>query len=352
MLLLSLCLAGVGALFITSAHSYGLAKRQLIFSGLGVLIFIASSLVDYRHLSALSIPLYGLGLISLALLPLLGGGPGARRWYDLGLFNVQPAEPMKLVVVVALADFLSRPKEPDFFGSILPALVMAAVPAGLIAIQPDLGTAMLFVPLFAAMAFLAGAKIRHLLVLAVAAGALACGAWFAPGVMEGYQKKRVMGFLYPESMPRSSAVYNAREATFALASGGWYGRGWGEGHLSQLGRIPESHTDFIFAVIAEEWGFAGAAVLIGAYVALLALMWRITVLARDTFGRLLAGGVTAILGIQILLHLAITLRLAPITGLTLPLVSYGGSSLTTVFAGLGLVANVAMRKSFIFGPES
>ena len=345
---LALALAGVGALFITSAHSYGLGLRHAVFTGIGLFFFTAAALFNYRHLPALSIPLYVAGIVALALLPLFGTGPGARRWYDLGIVNVQPSVPMKLVVVVALADFFSRHRHPTFTRGILPALALTVVPTGLIVMQPDLGTAILFVPLFFVVSFLAGARIRHLLVLVLAGAIIASAAWFTPGVIKEYQKRRVRGFLFPETMPNSSAVYNAQQATLAIASGGWYGRGWGEGRLSQLGRIPESHTDFIFAVIAEEWGFAGAAPIIAAYLALVGAMCRVTARARDRFGRLLAGGVTSILAVQILLHLAIALRLAPITGLTLPLISYGGSSLVTTFAGLGLTANVAMRKSLVF----
>lgn len=352
MLLLALGLVAVGALFITSAHSYALARKQVIYAGLGLLVFVVAAFFNYRHLANLSVFLYIIGLASLALLPVFGTGPGAQRWYDFGAFNVQPSEPMKLAAVLALADYLSWRKQPAFVDGVLPALAIAAVPACLIAIQPDLGTAMLFAPLFVVVVFLAGVRLRHLLLLAMAGIVLACGAWFTPGVLEDYQKKRIKGFLYPESMPRSSAVYNAREATLAISSGGWYGRGWGEGRLSQLGRIPESHTDFIFAVVAEEWGFVGSAAVIAGFLVLMGSLCRVTAMARDRFGRLLSGGITALLATQILLHLAIALRLAPITGLTLPLVSYGGSSMVTTFAGLGLVANVAMRKSIVFGPDT
>ena len=351
-LILALGLVGVGALFITSAHSYALARKHVIFTGLGLLAFLGAAFFHYRHLAHLSSVLYAGGIISLALLPILGTGPGAQRWYNLRFFMVQPSQPMKLIVALALADYLSWRKKPSFTDGVLPALVIVAVPAVLIAIQPDLGTALLFVPLFVAVTFLAGVSLRHLLVVALAGAVLASAAWLTPGVMQDYQKKRVTGFIYPESMPRSSAVYNAEKATLAIASGGVYGRGWGEGQLSQLGRIPESHTDFIFAVIAEEWGFTGCVAIILAYLAIIGNMCRVTAMARDRFGRLLAGGTTALLASQVLLHVAINLRLGPITGLTLPLVSYGGSSLLTTFTGLGLVANVAMRKSFMFGPET
>ena len=157
-----------------------------------------------------------------------------------------------------------------------------------------------------------------------------------------------MSFINPGANPHSSASYNARQATLAINSGGLHGQGWARGRLNRLGRIPERHTDFIFPVIAEEWGFWKASLIICLYLVTIALLARITAQARDRFGKLIAGGVLGLFATQSLMHLAIALRLAPITGLTLPLVSYGGSSLVTIFAGFGMAASVAIRKSIVF----
>jgi len=351
-LVLAVLLTVVGALFIRSAHSYGLARKHLIFAGIGVAAFFCMAFLDYRHLGSMAIPLYFAGLISLALLPFFGARiRGVRRWYDLGLVLVQPSEPMKLILVIALADYFSFKRNRSNLRGLIAPLVLTLLPMALIIRQPDFGTAMLFLPLFFAMAFLAGVPVRNLLIVVVVGTVLFACAWFVPGVLKDYQRNRLMSFIDPERDPQSNASYNAQQAILAINSGGLHGRGWGEGHLNRLGRIPERHTDFIFPVIAEEWGFIKTSGVVCLYLILMALLGLTTLRARDAFSRLVAGGVLTLFSVQSLLHMAISLRLAPITGLTLPLVSYGGSSLVTTFAALGLSASVAIRKTFIFPEE-
>jgi rod shape determining protein RodA len=248
---------------------------------------------------------------------------------------------MKYVLVIALAHYFSFRDRLDRFRDALPALALTGLPMLLIMKEPDFGTSLVLVPVFGIMAFLAGIRVRHLAVIALAGCLLMAFAWFTPGILHDYQRGRVIAFIDPSSDPDSVAAYNAEQATMAIRSGGLRGQGWGRGVLNRLGRVPERYADFIFPVIAEEWGFWRTALLMAGYWVFACMIALVALNARDPMGRLLASGVLTLFVIQSLLHMAISLRLAPITGLTLPLVSYGGSSLMSTFAGLGLVASVA-----------
>jgi rod shape determining protein RodA len=194
------------------------------------------------------------------------------------------------------------------------------------------------------MTFLAGARFRNLVLIVLVGVVVLVGAWVTPGVgLKEYQKERVRCFVDPERNPDSPAAYNARQAMQAIMSGGREGRGWGQGILNLLRRVPERHTDFIFPVVAEEWGFVRTAPLVCLYLAIATMLTILAASEKDPFGRLIVGGVMTLFTFQSLVHMAISLGLAPITGLTLPLVSYGGSSLVSTFAGLGLVASVRMH---------
>ena len=347
-----LVLTGVGAAFIYSSHSWQLAQRHLAFAGLGCVAFLALALLDYHHLASLAAPLYALCLASLAGLFVLGISLNyARRWYNLGFFHAQPSEPMKYVLVILLADYYRFRRRPDRASDVLVPLALTGVPLVLVVLQPDMGTAMTFAPVFLVVAYLAGVPLRNLLLLVLAGAVLVLGAWFTPGVMKDYQRSRVISFIDPGANPDSAAAYNAQQATMAVAAGGLGGQGWGQGVLTRLRRIPEQYADFIFAVIAEEWGFARVTALIVLYLGVMVLLALIARGSRDAFGRLLVGGVLTIFAVQSFLLMAVSLRLAPITGLTLPLVSYGGSSLLSVYAGFGMAASVRVHRSTDFGHE-
>lgn len=340
-------LCAVGVAFIWSSHSYGYARKHLIFTGIGVAVFAGMAVFDYRRLAGITLPLYLLGLVGLAGLwtPLGREFHGARRWYDLGMVSLQPSEPMKYLLIVALADYFRFQPRVDRLRDLVPPLVMTFAPVALIVLEPDFGTALLFVPIFFVMAFLAGVRFRTLALVVGLGALLLVGAWFTPGLLKPYQKGRVISFVDPSRNPDSPASYNARQAMLAVNAGGMRGQGWGKGVLNRLRRVPERHTDFIFPVIAEEWGFARTAPLVGVYVLLAGMLAVLAAVEKDPFGRLIVGGVMALIAFQSLLHMAIALRLAPITGLTLPLVSYGGSSLVSTLGALGLVAAVRMHPS-------
>ena len=349
LLLGALALTGIGVAFVWSAGSARMAARHAVFAAIGLLAFTTVALFDYRHLTLLAGPLYVAGLLSLALLFAMGVRLNAAlRWYDLGPVHLQPSEPMKYLVVIALAEHFRLRRRRERLRDLLAPLAITGLPMVLIMLQPDLGTAMVILPLFFAMAFLAGVPTRNLVIVTCAGLALAAGVWFTPGVLRPYQRARVDAFLGRADEQDSAAAYNAQQAMAAISAGRIKGRGWGRGELTRLERIPEQYADFIFPVIAEEWGFRGAAALVVAVLVMVAAMSRVAVQMGDRFGRLLVGGVVTLFAVQSGLHVAISLRLAPITGLTLRFVSYGGSSLGSTFAGLGLLASARLHRGDAF----
>lgn len=350
LLAIALGLTLVGAAFIYSAASFSMALRHVVFAGMGCAAFFALSLVDYRHFRAIGPVLYVLGVLSLAGLFLFGTTINyARRWYDVGFFLVQPSEAMKYLLVIVLADHLRTRESLNRMRDLaLPAAIIG-LPMMLIVPQPDLGTTMILGALFFAMTFLAGVPVRNLLLLVLLGVALLAVAWFTP-VVQDYQRARVRSFLDPSAGQDTSAAYNAEQAVTAVRAGGLRGQGYGRGVLNRLDRIPESYADFMFPVICEEWGFMRTAPFACIYLLMALVLGRIARKTRDPFGRLIVGGVLSLLAMQSFLHMAISLRLAPITGLTLPLVSYGGSSLMSTFGGLGLVASVCTHRATMFDP--
>ncbi len=353
LLLGALGLTGVGAAFIWSSESARLGAMHAASGGAGAVVFLLVGLFDYRRLSGLTFLLYLAGLVVLLGVwsPLGVTVNNARRWYDLGLFRLQPSEPVKVLLVLTLADYFRFHRRWGRLRALVPPILMTAAPMLLIAMQPDAGTALVLVPVFAGLAFLGGVRIRNLVVLAVAGAALLGLAWFTPGVLKSYQKMRIIGFVRPGAVPGSDAAYNAEQATLAITDGGVSGTGWGKGHLNRLRRLPERHTDFIFPVIAEEWGFVRTAPLVLLYLLMVGYMGVLAARTGEPFGRLIIGGILMLFGFQSFLNVAIAVRLAPITGLTLPLVSWGRSSLLTTYAAFGLVASVRTHPTVLLTAE-
>ena len=222
----ALVLSFVGAAFIRSASTMALARKHVVFAGVGCVAFTAVALFDYRHLRAFALPLYMAGLLSLALLFLLGIRLNyALRWYDLRFFHLQPSEPMKYLLVIALADHFRLRTRVDRLRDLLPPLALTGLPVMLIMLQPDLGTAMVLVPLFFVTAFLGGVPVRNLVIVACAGLVLAAGVWFTPGLLKPYQTERVEAFLGRGAASDSAAAYNAEQATQAGAAGGLRGAG-------------------------------------------------------------------------------------------------------------------------------
>jgi len=318
--------------------------RQAMWLGFGALGLLLVLLLDYHLLVDLAIPLYALGLGLLALVLWIGEGPGGTRsWLDIaGVRLGQPAELAKLVTVLLLTRYLSNAGR-KFLGlrQILTCGAIVGLPMALIVLQPDLGSAAMFVPMLAGALLIAGIRLRILLAVALVVLAIGGLAWTFG--MQDYQRDRVRTFLSPESDPLG-AGYQVRQSKIAVGSGELTGRGYGQGTQSQLRFLPARHTDFIFSVLAEEWGFLGVATVLGLYALYLYSALRIATRARDRAGIFLVVGFVSVFGFHVLYNTAMVVGLTPITGIPLPFLSYGGSFMILNLMGTGLILNVDIRR--------
>lgn len=328
---------GLLVLFSATEQDPGKEEAQMLRLALAMVGMLVVAQIPPRTLRGWSVPLYLIGVLMLVAVLLVGDiGKGAQRWLDLGVLRFQPSELLKLAVPMMLAWFLSsRPLPPGTLRILLGA-VLIAVPTLLIFKQPDLGTSILVAASGGMVLFLAGMSWRLIAGLVALAGALAPALWY---LMRDYQRQRVLTFLDPTTDPLGSG-YHIIQSQIAIGSGGVYGKGWFNGTQSHLEFLPERTTDFIFAVLGEEWGLAGALVLMAIY---LFIIWRglyIATQARDTFGRLLAGGLTLIFFVYVFVNTGMVSGLLPVVGVPLPLVSYGGTSLVTIMAGFGMIMSI------------
>jgi len=342
-------IAVVGIVCVRSAglHTSGATsefQKQILYLLLGIPAMFGISLVDYRTWQRWAPGLYAVNL--LLLLFILRGGHsalGAQRWISLGpLGTFQPSEPAKLVIAIALAAVLCRSTYENL-ADLWKPLLTVAVPALLILKQPDLGTslvllAILSVELFFALPKLGDFGIFALGVLVVAAAALGTNA-----VLKPFQRARLFVFLNPKADPQG-AGYNLNQSKIAVGNGEWFGRGLYHGTQTQLNFVPEHSRDFIFTVLAEEWGFAGALALLALYAAVLYGGIRSMLAARDRFGFLLGAGLVGMLFFHVLINLGMTVGIMPITGIPLPFMSYGGSAMLTDFAALGILLNIYSQR--------
>lgn len=345
----ALAIAGLGLVFLRSANPAFFGKQiQWLAMGLAALAFMFA--VPYQRWVEHAWEIYG---GALALLVIVLGMPAinhAHSWIKVpGLgFQIQPAEIMKLALILVLARFLMhREDQPKATGLIAPFLLML-IPMGLILKQPDLGTALLLPPTLLCVVYASGARLAHLAAVCASGLFAAVPMWF---LMKGYQKRRVLAFLDPESYEAHEA-YQLLMSLAAIGSGGWTGQGLGRGTQNSLSLLPEKHNDFIFGVIAEEGGFVTAAALMALF---LLMIWAGLHIARNTrepAGRLIAVGVTCMLGIQVIINIGVVTASLPTTGITLPLVSYGGSSMLVTFAMIGLLLNVGASRPIVMRPES
>jgi rod shape determining protein RodA len=346
-------LLGCGAALITmSAVTLGnlhvgraggsVALRQLAWVGIGVVALLAVATLDYRRLVRMAPLIYVLGLVGLVTVYLLGRSvSGARRWIVLGPVSIQPSELFKIAFVLTIVWWLtSRWAQPPGRATIALMVPLIAVPFVLIVKQPDLGTALLLFPVTIALLVGAGARLRLLSGLTLAGLGVLPIAWL---VMKDYQRERIMVYLDPFRDPLGSA-YNVIQAKIAIGSGQLLGKGVAGATQSRLAFLPERHTDFIFAVFAEMWGFVGCLVLLVCYVLLLLRGFDIAAGARDPVGRLVALGTTGLIASQVLINVGMVTGLLPVVGIPLPLMSYGGSSMVVSLAALGLLLSVRMRQ--------
>lgn len=340
-----------GVMFIYSA-SYrgedapmaGFHQKQMLWALVGGLFLFMAAMTDYRRLRDGAWWLYAVGLVLLVLVLLVGKKVyGATRWLNLFGIQVQPSEFAKLATLVALARFLGRPGR-DLRNPVclFEALVIMAVPFVLIMIEPDLGTAAMLIPVTFLMLFVAGMPVKYLLILMLLGLLMMPFGWFFLG---DYQKERVLVFLDANRDPLG-AGWNKIQSGIAVGSGGFSGKGYLKGTQNVLGFLPRTvaPTDFIYSVIAEEVGFVGSFGLLFLYSLLLWTGIRTAMVGRDKFGRLLAVGVTSLLFCHVFVNIAMTIGLLPITGLPLPLMSYGGSFMVSTMIGLGIVQSVFVRR--------
>lgn len=328
--------AGYGLLVLYSAIDQDPARleAQVARLSLAFTVMVVVAQIPPSLWRRLAVPLYIAGVLTLVAVLLVGEvGKGAQRWLDLGILRFQPSELLKLGVPLMLAWFLAlRPLPPGTWRT-LGAIVLTALPAVLIARQPDLGTGLLVGSAGLAVLFLAGLSWRLIAFLAVTAAALAPLLW---SQMLDYQKNRVLTLFDPESDPLGTG-YHIIQSKIAIGSGGVYGKGWGQGTQSHLEFLPERSTDFIFAVLGEELGLFGVLALLGLY---LFIVYRGLYLAsqcRDSFGRLVAGALTLVFFVYLFVNTGMVSGLLPVVGVPLPLVSYGGTSMVTILAGFGLI---------------
>ena len=351
LLLVTLMLGAYGALMVhsTSANSQGaesdIFSRQVAFLIAGVVALLIASFFDYRYIGSLAPVIYGVTILTLVLVltPLGTLRSGATRWISLGFFEAQPSELAKVAVIVCLAAFLAQRKGEVRARDVALSIVLVAVPSVLIYEQPDLGTMMVFVALFGAVLLCAGAKIRHFATLGVL-GLVGVVFILQAGLLQDYQVQRLTSFLDP-TPDVQSVGYNLTQSKIAIGSGGFQGKGLGgKNTQTSLDFVPEQHTDFIFTAVGEQLGFVGSATLLGMFAFLMWRGLRIAALSRDLFGTLLAAGIVALWGFQIFVNVGMTMGIMPITGIPLPFISYGGSSLITNFIAVGLLLNIHMRR--------
>lgn len=324
--------------------------RQGVFVAIGLGLMFAVSRIDYTRLREYRTPIYLFVLASNALVLLVGSVTnGSRSWIDIGFFRIQPSELGKVLMIVVLGAFITdRLRDRSATTSIvLPVLGLVSLPMVLVFLQPDLGTALVYGAITLAMLFIAGIPWQQMTALvAVLVLLVTCVLWAAPAagvnILQPYQVERLTSFIDPEGDP-SGDGYQQNQAQIAIGAGQRVGRGVEASTQTQLNFLPEHHTDFVFAVIGESYGFAGAALVLTLYALLLWRALRILASARDQFGALIATGVVAMLMFQLFENVGMNVGIMPITGVTLPLLSYGGASVIATFIALGLLQSVAVR---------
>jgi rod shape determining protein RodA len=320
-------------------------KKQFTALVLGFVMLVVVAAFDYRFYKVYAGFIYAGAVVALVLVQTpLGASPsGAQRWFTFGGFQLSPSEFAKIALALMLGAVLSelRTSEPTLT-DVLRVTMIAAVPMGLVFIQPDIGTTIVLVAIVGGVLVVAGTRPKHLAVLAVTALILLFGA-FQLNVIKGYQLDRIHAFL-DSSNDTQGANYNRNQAEIAIGSGGLVGQGYLNGRLTNLDFVPEQHTDFIFTVAGEEFGFAGAALLLALFAILMWRAIRISFLSKDAFGTYVAAGIAAMFAIQMFVNVGMVVGIMPITGIPLPFVSYGGSSMLANFIAVGLLLNIHMRR--------
>ncbi len=347
---LVLTLAGIGLISVISASYAGahrrwdpLVVRQLIWIAGGTVAMMIGVFIDYRAFQSWAYPIY-IAVIGLLIAVMIAGHEtgGSRRWINLGFFHLEPSELAKLAVVIVMVRYLREEPPKGGWGlrqMIIP-FILLGIPAALVLKQPDLGTGLVLVLITATLIFVSGFNSRTMLMLAVAALLAAPLSWH---YLKPYQRQRLVSFINPQADPLGSG-YHIIQSEIAIGAGGPFGKGFLNGTQARLNFLPEQSTDFIFAVFAEEFGLAGTIVLLALYASLIARGAWIARHARDRFGALLAIGLIAIVFWQVAINIGMATGMLPVVGITLPLVSYGGSSLIAMMAAMGILISINTRR--------
>ena len=347
---LTFALSLMGIMTLYSAVTAGksnvqdaLYLKQIVWYCAGFGVMIISFLFNYKALDRWALVIYGLSILLLVLVLFFGKYVGgARRWLMIGPFSFQPSELAKLAVIIVLARYYSKTANIKglLLGGLLTPFLLSIVPFVLIMLQPDLGTAMMIFLITASMSVFIKIERKAFIYLVSTGVIIIPMVWF---LLKDYQKQRIMTFLNPEHDPLG-AGYHIIQSKIAIGSGMISGKGFLKGTQSALSFLPEQHTDFIFSVLAEEWGFIGSLVLILVFFMLITWSLKITHGCRDPFGTILSFGISAMLSWQVIVNTGMAMGLMPVVGVTLPFISYGGSSIITTLAGIGILLNISMRR--------
>jgi rod shape determining protein RodA len=357
-------------------------QKQLVFIFVALGCLAVFQAVDYRVIGRFSVPFYVFSLL-LVLYTVAGGfcekhlghalpfthnTKGAYNWIHFGPMSLQPAELMKIAFVMVLARYLRFRSNYRTVAGLLAPFGLALIPIGAILKQPDLGTALIFIPALFVMLFVAGAKMKHLLLIVALGAALAPIAWwggtddrgvahsniplmkYLPEMVKNYQRQRVYAMFDNDPRTMEGTGFQQQQALIAMGSGGIAGKGLGKIPVGR--RVPEGHNDMVFALIGEQFGFFGSAVVLGAYLVLFVAGIEIAASTREPFGRLVAVGVVSLLAGQTFLNLLVAVKLMPVTGVTLPFISYGGSSLVASFMAAGLLLNIGQNRPLVMAKDS
>jgi rod shape determining protein RodA len=358
LIVLAIALSVIGLLLLYSATNQTLRQdgldpfarvnKQAVTIGLGVVVVLLLASFDYRFLKVYAGFVYLASVLALVIVRIPGIGTTdatgtAQRWFEVAGLQITPSEFSKLALIVMLAAVLAglRTAEPTL-GDLIKVLFLASVPLVLVFLQPDIGTSIGIAAIVVGMLIVAGTRLRHLLALNVV-GVIVIAFVFQTGAIEDFQRQRLTAFLDPSSVP-SDVRYNLDQSLIAVGSGGLLGKGYLHGTQTNLDYVPEQHTDFIFTVAGEEFGFVGALALLAVFALLMWRAIRIAWLAKDPFGTYVAAGIASMFAIQMFVNIGMVIGIMPITGIPLPFLSYGGTSILVSFAGIGLLESIHMRR--------
>ncbi|HEX2981300.1 MAG TPA: FtsW/RodA/SpoVE family cell cycle protein [Anaerolineaceae bacterium] len=337
-----LCIFGVAMIRSAIAGNTVLAgsvTRQMIYVGLGLMVILVTAMIDYRLWSSLARPMYIFAVLSLVTIYIFGQALyGSARWLDTGLILIQPSELAKVIMILVLAAYFAATVDQEH--NLRWVALSLAITGGVVVwiiLQPNLSTSIVLMVLWFAMLFISGLPLRFLPMFAVGGVLLGLAAF---PFLEEYQQARVLTFLFPDPNARHGATYNVEQALVTIGSGGLFGMGYGHGTQVQLRFLKVRHTDFIFAAMSEEFGFVGTVLIVGLLVFVILRCFRAARLAADPFGAFVAYGFGILLFFQTIVNIGVNLNILPVTGLTLPFISYGGSSLLSLVLGIGLVESV------------